>query len=439
VPFGGGGYAILRAEKRRVYPHHYAMNVLLIGSGGREHALAWKIAQSPRLHRLLTVPGNPGTSRHGQNAPFPLSDFEALVDLAQREQIDLLVVGPDNPLADGIVDAFVAAGIPAFGPTAAAARIEGSKAFAKEIMAAAGVPTAASHVFDTPAAAADFARASGEPWVVKADGLALGKGVVVAADLPATLDAIAQLGATPAGSRLLLEERLSGREVSVLALCDGARLLPLPTARDHKRLGEGDTGPNTGGMGVVAPVDEVTPALHDQIISQCMQPVVDELSRRGTPFRGVLYGGVMLTAAGPRVLEYNARFGDPEAQAVLPLLEGDFLEALYDCAVGSLQAQKLRRRKGHAVCVVLCAAGYPGKPRKGDLIRGVEAIDDEQVLVFHAGTAIGPTGLVTAGGRVLGLVGLGSNLARARARAYEAAERVRFEGKHYRKDIGAGS
>jgi phosphoribosylamine--glycine ligase len=191
-------------------------------------------------------------------------------------------------------------------------------------------------------------------------------------------------------------------------------------------------------MGVIAPVDEVTPALHDQIIARCMQPVVDELARRGTPFRGVLYGGIMLTAAGPMVLEYNARFGDPEAQAVLPLLEGDFLEALYDCAVGSLHPVRMRRRKGYAVCVVLCAAGYPGKPRKGDPIRGVEAIDDEQVLVFHAGTAIGPAGLATAGGRVLGVTGLGSTLARARARAYEAAGRVRFEGKHYRKDIGAG-
>ena len=412
------------------------MNVLLIGSGGREHALAWKIAQSPRFSRLLSVPGNPGTGSFGQNVPFPLNDFEALVDLAQRERIDLVVIGPDNPLAEGIVDAFVAAGIPAFGPSAAAARIESSKAFAKEIMAAAGVPTAASHVFTTPAEAAAFARASGQPWVVKADGLALGKGVVVPDDLPATLAAIAQLGATPAGSRLLLEERLSGREVSVLALCDGQRLLPLPPARDHKRLRAGDTGPNTGGMGVVAPLDEVSAALLDQIVATCMQPVVDELAARGVPFRGVLYAGIMLTPTGPQALEFNARFGDPEAQAILPLLDGDFLEVLYDCAVGSLHPEKLRRRKGYAVCVVLCAEGYPGKPRKGDPIRGVEALDDEQVLVFHAGTSIGPTGLCTADGRVLGVTGLGPTLARARVRAYEAAEHIRFAGKHYRDDIG---
>jgi phosphoribosylamine--glycine ligase len=412
------------------------MNVLLIGSGGREHALAWRIAQSPSFTRLLSVPGNTGTGGLGINVPFPLSDRDALVDLAHRERVDLVVVGPDNPLAEGIVDAFVAGGIPAFGPTAAAARIESSKAFAKEIMAAAGVPTAAAHVFEQAGDAAAFARESGRAWVVKADGLALGKGVVVADDLPATLDAIVQLGATPAGSRLLLEERLVGREVSVLALCDGQRLAPLPTARDHKRLGEGDTGPNTGGMGVVAPVDEVGPALLAQIVGRCMQPVVEELAERGTPFRGVLYAGIILTAEGPKVLEYNARFGDPEAQAILPLLEGDVLEVLYDCAVGSLRPEKLRRRKGYAVCVVLCAEGYPGKPRKGDPIQGVEALDDERLLVFHAGTALGPSGLCTAGGRVLGVTGLGSTLARARARAYDAAERIQFRGKYYRRDIG---
>ncbi|MFV9507594.1 MAG: phosphoribosylamine--glycine ligase [Oscillochloridaceae bacterium umkhey_bin13] len=412
------------------------MNVLLIGSGGREHALAWKIARSAHLGRMLCVPGNTGTGSHGQNVPFPHTDFEALVDLAHRERIDLLVVGPDNPLAEGIVDHFVAAGIPAFGPTAAAARIESSKAYAKEIMATAKVPTAAAHVFDTPEAAATFATASGKPWVVKADGLALGKGVVVAEDLQATLAAIASQGATAAGARLLLEERLYGREVSVLALCDGQRLLPLPTARDYKRLGEGDTGPNTGGMGVMAPVDEVTPALLDQIVTTCMQPVVDELARRGTPFRGLLYAGIILTANGPYVLEYNARFGDPESQAILPLIEGDFLEVLYDCAVGHLHPEKLRRRKGYAVCVVLCAEGYPGKPRKGDLITGVEAIDDPEVLIFHAGTALSPQGLCTSGGRVLGVTGLGSSLAKARKRAYDAAETIRFTGRHFRTDIG---
>jgi phosphoribosylamine---glycine ligase len=413
------------------------MNVLLIGGGGREHALAWKIAQSPQFKKLLTLPGNPGTARHGLNVPFPLTDFDAVVDLAQREAIDLVVVGPDNPLAEGLVDRCAAAGIAAFGPTAAAARIESSKSFAKEIMAEAGVPTAAAHVFDDPAAALAFVEQSGQPWVVKADGLALGKGVVVATDVEASKEAIAQLSGLPGGKRLLLEERLSGPEVSILAFCDGNRLLPLPPARDYKRLLENNEGPNTGGMGVVAPVDEVTPELHEQIVTTCMQPVVDALARRGTPFKGVLYAGVMLTAQGPRILEFNARFGDPEAQVVLPLVEGDILAVMMACVEGKLQPELLRRRKGAAVCVVLCAEGYPGKPRKGDPIRGVEAHDDAKVLIFHAGTALQSTGLTTAGGRVLGVTGLGATTKQARERAYDAVKRIAFAGMHFRKDIGA--
>lgn len=412
------------------------MNVLLIGSGGREHALAWKISQSPQLTKLLSVPGNSGTARYGHNVPFPLHHLDTLVDLAQREAIDLVVVGPENPLSDGLADLFTAANIPVFGPSAAAARIESSKAFAKEIMAEAGVPTAATHVFESVAAAAAFVRQSGQAWVVKADGLAQGKGVVVADTLEETLTAIERLGKTVAGKRLLIEERLIGREVSIMALCDGERILPLPSARDHKRLGEGDTGPNTGGMGVVAPVDDVSLALYDQIIATCVQPVVRCLSDRGMPFRGVLYAGIILTDAGPKVLEYNARFGDPEAQAVLPLIEGDFLEAMYGCATGQLTPEKLGRKRGYAVCVVLCAAGYPGKPRRGDPIRGVEALDDDKVLIFHAGTAMGPAGLCTNGGRVLGVTGLGPTLRAARDRAYEAVDRIIYDGKHFRKDIG---
>lgn len=412
------------------------MNVLLIGSGGREHALAWRLAQSPRLGKLLIVPGNTGTGHYGQNVPFPLNDFDALVDLADREDIGLVVVGPEDPLSAGIADRFVEAGIPVFGPTAAAAQLEASKAFAKEIMAEAGVPTAAAHVFASAEEAAAFARESGRAWVVKADGLAQGKGVVVADSLEETLEAIRQLGATGAGNRLLLEERLQGREVSLLALCDGERMLALPPARDHKRLLDGDQGPNTGGMGVVAPADDVSPALFDQIVERCMQPVLRTMAARGTPFRGVLYGGIILTEQGPKVLEYNCRFGDPEAQALLPLVEGDLLEALYGCATGALVPDQLRRRKGYAVCVVLCAAGYPAKPRRGDPIRGVEALDDNKVLVFHAGTALGPSGLCTNGGRVLGVTGLGANLRAARERAYEAAEHISFAGKHFRSDIG---
>ncbi len=413
------------------------MNVLLIGSGGREHALAWKIAQSPRLGKLTVAPGNLGTATLGTNVAIPVTDFAALVELAQREQVELVVVGPDNPLADGIVDHFAAAGILAFGPTAAAARIESSKAAAKAIMAAAGVPTAAAHIFNSPGAAADFARQSEQAWVVKADGLALGKGVVVATTLEETLAAIEQLGATPAGGSLLLEERLEGREVSVLALCDGERLLALPPARDYKRLGDGDVGPNTGGMGVAAPVDDVSPELHEQIVQTCMQPVVATMAAQGTPFCGVLYAGIILTADGPKVLEFNARFGDPEAQALLPLVDGDLLEALHACAVGALEPNVLRPRPGYTVCVVMAAANYPAAPRTGDLISGTEPNNPAEVLIFHAGTAAGPEGMRTAGGRVLGITGLGDTLEAARATAYAAVERIDFAGKQYRTDIGA--
>jgi phosphoribosylamine---glycine ligase len=412
------------------------MNVLLIGSGGREHALAWKIAQSPQLKKLLTLPGNPGTARYGLNVPFPLNDFDAVVDLAQREAINLVVIGPDNPLADGLVDHCNAAGIQAFGPTAAAARIESSKSFAKELMSEAGVPTAAAHVFDDVAAALAFVEQSAQPWVVKADGLALGKGVVVADSVEATQAAIQKLSALPGGKRLLLEERLSGPEVSMLAFCDGSRLLPLPPARDYKRLLEQNEGPNTGGMGVVAPLEEVSPELHEQVVNTCMQPVIDALAHRGTPFKGILYAGVMLTAQGPRILEYNARFGDPEAQVLLPLMDGDILATMLACVEGKLQPDLLKRRKGSAVCVVLCAEGYPGKPRRGDLIRGVEAHDDAKVLIFHAGTVLEPTGLATAGGRVLGVTGMGATTKQARERAYDAIKRISFAGMHFRKDIG---
>lgn len=413
------------------------MNVLLIGSGGREHALAWRIAQSPLLERLFIAPGNPGTARHGHNIPIAQQDFDALVAFAQRESVDLVVVGPEDPLASGIVDRFLAAGIPAFGPGATAARIEGSKAFAKEIMREAGVPTAAAYAFDSPATAADFARQSGRPWVVKADGLAQGKGVVVADDLDATLDAIARLGTTPAGQRLLLEERLYGRELSVLALCDGRTLLPLTPARDHKRLLDGDRGPNTGGMGAIAPVDGLADATLDEIVARCMQPVVDVLAARGTPFCGSLYAGLILTEQGPRILEFNARFGDPEAQVVLPLTEGDFLAALRACAEGRLQPGLLSRRPGYAACVVLAAAGYPEAPRRGDVINGIAEVESADLLVFHAGTAQSAAGLVTAGGRVLGVTGLGASLRAALDRAYRAVEAIAFEGKQFRRDIGA--
>mgnify|MGYP000879448160 FL=1 len=314
------------------------MNVLIVGSGGREHALARKLAQSPRIGKLLIAPGNPGTALLGQNVPVGADDYALLVHMARAEQVDLAVIGPEAPLAAGLADSFAAAGIATFGPSAAAAQIESSKIFAKQIMRQAGVPTADAHAFDDTRAAIEFARSSGQPWVVKADGLAAGKGVVVAGSVEATVAAIELLGATSAGSRLLLEQPLAGDEVSVLALCDGERLLPLPPARDHKRLLEGDRGPNTGGMGAYAPSD-IGAELFDQIVSDLMLPVVRELAAAGTPFRGALYAGVMLTPHGPRVLEFNARFGDPETQVILPLLDGDLLAALSACAAGRLDGR----------------------------------------------------------------------------------------------------
>ena len=413
------------------------INVLLVGSGGREHALAWKLAQSPMLGQLFVAPGNPGTAMCGRNVPVGAEATPLLVDVARRERVGLVVIGPEAPLAAGLADALAAAGIPVFGPGAAAARIESSKIFAKELMQQAGVPCAASHAFDDAGEASEFVRASGEPWVVKADGLAAGKGVVVAEDVAGTVAAIEQLMATSAGRRVLLEQRLAGEEVSVLALCDGTNLLPLPPARDHKRLRDGDRGPNTGGMGAFAPAD-LDDETFTEIVDDLMLPVVRALAAAGTPFRGALYAGVMLTEHGPRILEFNARFGDPETQAIVPLIDGDLLPALLACAAGGdgLRPDMLGWHDGATACVVLASAGYPESPRRGDTIHGIEASDEPGALIFHAGTEWDRGALVTAGGRVLCVTGLGRTRRAALDRAYEVVETVRFAGMQYRRDIG---
>jgi phosphoribosylamine--glycine ligase len=411
------------------------MKVLLVGSGGREHALAWKIAQSPLLTELLIAPGNPGTSSLGRNIPFDSNNHKLLIEIAKREQIDLVVIGPEAPLAAGLADDCLAAGLRVFGPTAAAAQIESSKIFAKQIMARADIPTAAAHMFDDPLDASEFAKLSGRAWVVKADGLAAGKGVIVAEDLAGTLAAIAQLGATGAGRRVLLEERLAGTEISILALCDGTRLLILPPARDHKRLLDADRGPNTGGMGAIAPV-----ALGDdlliEITERIMKPALRILAEDGTPFCGALYAGLMLTEAGPRVLEFNARFGDPETQVIMPLIDGDLLAALLACAEGRLDPDMLTVRDGAAACVVLAAAGYPESVRRDDPIDGLESVDQPGVLIFQAGTAWEHGRIVTNGGRVLGITGIGQTLDHALEVAYAAIETISFPGLQYRRDIG---
>ncbi len=411
------------------------MNVLVVGSGGREHALAWKIAQSPSV-TLYCAPGNPGTAQLAENVTVRPDDCREVVFLARSLGVELVVVGPEKPLVNGVADALEHAQIPVFGPTAAAAAIEGSKAFAKEVMATAGVPTADFRVFDSPGSAEAFARQRGA-LVVKADGLAAGKGVIVARDATEAANAIRSLRELGAPARrLLLEELLEGEEVSVIALCDGERSVLLPTAQDHKRLGDGDTGPNTGGMGAYSPAPFLDSRSLEKISSQIILPTLAELRRRGTPFRGALYAGLMITEAGPKVLEFNCRLGDPEAQVVLMQVEEDLVPLLRACAGGNLTQQTIRARGGCSVGVVIAAQGYPHNPRTGDQILGLESIPEE-VQVFHAGTRHEGGKLVTSGGRVFCVSAHGETVVQARDTAYQAVERIHFRGMHYRKDIAA--
>ncbi len=398
------------------------MKVLLVGSGGREHALAWKLAQSPLLTALHAAPGNPGIARLGMCHPVRADDPEALLDLAGALGIDLAVIGPEVPLVAGVADELRRGGIAVFGPSAGAAAIEGSKAFAKDVMHAAGVPTPATLAVARP------------PCVVKADGLAAGKGVVVChtqPELDAGLAAVSSFGGP-----LVIEELLEGPEVSLLALCDGMEALPLAVARDYKRAYDGDEGPNTGGMGSFAPVDGFDDAAVDELVALVHRPVLAELARRGTPFIGCLFAGVMLTDNGPKVLEYNCRFGDPETQSLVPIVEGDLLEALAAAAAGELGGVSVRSA-GAAATVVLAAGDYPTAGDTGSPIQGIEAAEREGALVFHAGTALRDGQVVTNGGRVLNVVGHGGTVAFARNRAYAGAAEISFPGMRYRADIAA--
>ena len=397
------------------------MRVLLVGSGGREHALAWKISQSPTLSDLHAAPGSPGIARLGECHPIRADDAEGLLDLAHSLGVDLVVVGPEVPLVAGVADVLRHAGIAVFGPSAAAARIEGSKAFAKEIMAAAGVPTAEQLAIARP------------PCVVKADGLAAGKGVYVCAS-QAELDR-ALLAVSAIGGGFVVEELLEGDELSLFALCDGGRALALPPAQDFKRAYEGDAGPNTGGMGSYAPVPGLGDGDLEGLVATIHQPVLAELERRGAPFVGLLYAGLMLTDAGPRVLEFNCRFGDPETQAVLPLLDGDLLEALGAAAVGELSGVALASGEAAAVTVVLAAGEYPAGGDRGSVISGVEEAERTGALVFQAGTALQADRLVTNGGRILDVTGVADSLRAAREAAYGAADLISFEGVRRRNDV----
>ncbi|WP_042500343.1 phosphoribosylamine--glycine ligase [Thermaerobacter marianensis] len=417
------------------------MRVAVIGSGGREHALARALLASPRVERVLALPGSDGMAALGVEClgGNPL-DLETTVRRLAGCGTDLVVVGPEGPLVAGLADRLDAAGIAVFGPRQAAARIEGSKAFAKAFMARYGIPTAPGRVFDDPAAAEDFLRRNPRPWVVKADGLAAGKGVFVCSDASAALAAVHRLmrqGALgAAGRRVVVEERLEGRELSVLAVTDGERVHLLPPARDYKRLEDGDRGPNTGGMGAFSPVPDVTPQLLDEIRRRILEPTLAGLAAEGCPFRGVLYAGLMLTPDGPRVLEFNCRWGDPETQVLIPRMATDLAALCWDAATGRLPAEPPAWRAEAAVCVVLAAPGYPDEPARGLPITGLDEVAAVPgVHVDHAGTRRERGRWVTAGGRVVGVTARGATLAEARRRAYEAAERIDFPGRRFRRDI----
>ena len=399
------------------------MKVLLVGAGGREHALAWKLCQSPRLDELHAAPGNPGIARLSECHPVRAEDGDGLLDLAHALRADLVVVGPEVPLVAGVADELRHAGVSVFGPSRDAARIEGSKSFAKDVMRTAGVPIAEAMSVARP------------PCVVKVDGLSAGKGVFVCADEAALDEALRQVARLD--QPVLIEELLEGEELSLFALTDGHTVVPLSPARDFKRIGDGDTGPNTGGMGSYSPVAEIDEAEVEWIVETVHRPVIDELAKRGSPFVGLLYAGLMLTDAGPKVLEFNCRFGDPETQSILPRLRGDLLEALASAAAGSLSIEAIEADADAAVTVVLTGGEYPERPDSGTPIDGIEAAEATGAHIFHAGTAARGERIVTNGGRVLNVTALAPSLEQARQRAYDACELISFERMHFRRDIAA--
>jgi len=418
------------------------MKVLVVGQGGREHALAWKLAQSPTVSKVFVAPGNAGTAVDAINVDIDSGDVPRLVKFAQAENIGLTVVGPEVPLVAGIVDAFDAAGLKVFGPSKLAAELEGSKVFSKDVMHKAAIPTADCQVFREAEDAEAYVNSREQaPLVVKADGLAAGKGVVVCKNKEEALNAISRIMRQrefgDAGNRVVIEERLDGQEASILALTDGTTIIPLESAQDHKAAFDDDQGPNTGGMGAYSPAPLVSPELMDQIIAQILVPTVHEMKKRGRPFKGVLYAGLMITHQGPKVLEFNTRFGDPEAQPILMRFKSDLAEVLLAVAEGRLdRIPPLEWDERPSVCVVMASEGYPGSYRKGDPIRGLdEAAKVPGVKVFHAGTELHGGQPVTSGGRVLGVTSLGDSIADAKLRAYQAVKCIRWTGAWCRHDI----
>ena len=416
------------------------MNVLLIGSGGREHALAWKLAQSKNLDKLYIAPGNPGTAKCGENVPIKATDIDKLVDFAKQKSVGLVVVGPEDPLAAGIVDLCEKSGIKAFGPNAEAAKLEADKAFAKHLMRSSAISTAEARIFDRFDDAKAYIASRDEAIVVKAAGLAKGKGVFVCDEpsdgILAAEKIMKERTFGSAGNLVVVEDKLLGEEASILAFVDGRNIYVMESSQDHKPIGEGDTGPNTGGMGAYSPAPVVTEELMDQITREILVPTIDGMNRNGTPYKGILYAGIMVTAAGPRVLEYNVRFGDPETQPIIMRLKSDLLEVCLAVCNGTLDQIALQWDPKPAVCVVMASGGYPGNYQKGKVITGIEQAEKlKDVVVFHAGTAAKNGDLVTNGGRVLGVTAMGNTVAKAKKRAYEAVDKINFEDAYCRRDI----
>lgn len=418
------------------------MRILLIGGGGREHALAWKLVQSPKVEKLYAAPGNPGMAllQKCECINLNVDDLEGVADYAEEKSIDLTVVGPEAPLVAGLADVFKRRGLPVFGPSKAAAQLEGSKAFSKELMAKYNIPTAFFKICEDIETAKSYVEEKGAPIVVKADGLAAGKGVVVAMTKAEALEAIDEMmgdhkfGA--AGARLVLEEYMEGEEASLLAFTDGKTVVPMIAAQDHKRVFDGDEGPNTGGMGTYAPAPVMTDILRLKATELILKPVVEAMAKEGTPYQGCLYAGLMIKGDSVKVVEFNCRFGDPETQVVLPLLDGDLAEIMLACATGTLDKAEVAWHDKSAVCVVMASGGYPESYEKGKEITGLAAAEeDKDVVVFHAGTKEAEGKIVTSGGRVLGVTAVDSSIKAARDRAYAAVEKIAFEKNFYRKDI----
>jgi len=418
------------------------MRVLVIGGGGREHTLVWKIAQSPIVEKVYCIPGNPGIAELAECKKMDVeSDFGALVRFAKSEKIDFAVIGPEDPLANGIVDYFQNSGLKTFGPLKSATEIESSKVFSKEFMMRHNIPTAEGEIFDDPEEAISYIKRVGVPIVVKADGLAKGKGAFPCRDLQKALDAVKSIMIDrdfgDAGNKVIVEEFMEGEEASFIAFTDGKTVLPMASAQDHKPIFDDDKGPNTGGMGAYSPAPVVTDEIHDLIMKTIMEPVIKGMSDEGRLYKGALYAGLMISDGKPRIVEFNARFGDPETQAVLPRMKSDIVPIILACIDGTLDKMQIEWTYKPAVCVAMASGGYPGSYEKGKVINGLDTVAKmDNVMVFHAGTAKKDDSIVTSGGRVLGVTALGNNIENAIKRAYEAVDKISFDGAYYRRDIG---